>query len=97
MKLLRNCYNSHLDWIYIDMRLTKYSKKLKFTYLFGTLVTLLLGVLLFGEYVTFEEAKENRFHIFVNNTEVGTVKNPQEAENWLLEARKEILDHIQKS
>jgi len=72
------------------MRLTKYSKKLKFTYLFGTLVTLLLGVLLFGEYVTFEEAKENRFHIFVNHTEVGTVKNPQEAENWLLETRKEI-------
>ncbi|MBR4085365.1 MAG: peptidoglycan DD-metalloendopeptidase family protein [Lachnospiraceae bacterium] len=72
------------------MKLTKYSKKLKFTYLFGTWVTLLLGVLLFGEYVTFEEAKENRFHIFVNATEVGTVNDPQEAKEWVQTARKEI-------
>lgn len=72
------------------MKLTKYGKKLKFTYLFTTLVTLILGVVLFVDYVTLEEAKENRFHIYVNQTEVGTVSDPAEAEKWVLQARKEI-------
>ena len=79
-----------LYWIIIDMKLTKYGKKLKFTYLFTTLVTLILGVILFVDYVTFQPAKENIFHIIVNNTEVGTVSDPVLAEKWVREARKEI-------
>ena len=79
-----------LNWIIIDMKLTKYGKKITFTYLFTTLVTLILGVILFVDYVTYQPAKENLFHIYVNNTEVGTASDPVQAEKWVREVRKEI-------
>lgn len=72
------------------MKLTKYGKILKFTYIYTTLVTLILGVLLFVDYHTVLKLQDNVFRIFVNSTEVGTVEDPQEAQKWVLEARKEI-------
>lgn len=72
------------------MRLTKYRKKLRFTYIFITLVTLITGVILFVDYTTFEQGGNNVFHIYVNGTEVGTVAEPEEARSWVLDARKAI-------
>ncbi|MBR3824467.1 MAG: M23 family metallopeptidase [Lachnospiraceae bacterium] len=72
------------------MKLTKYGKKLKFVYMFATLVTLILGVVFFVDYTTIREPEFNLFHIYVNGTEVGTVKDPAEAEEWVLESRKKI-------
>lgn len=72
------------------MRLTKYRKKLKFTYIYTTLVTLLLGVILFVEYTTFQPAEDNVFHIFVNGAEMGTMADPEVAREWVMEARKSI-------
>jgi len=72
------------------MKLTKYGKKLKFVYMFVTLVTLILGVVFLVDYTTIQEPEFNLFHIYVNDTEVGTVRDPKEAEEWMLEARKAI-------
>lgn len=72
------------------MKLTKYGKKLKFIYMFTTLVTLIAGVVLFVDYTTIQKPETNIFHIIVNNTEVGTVADPKAAEEWVTEARKEI-------
>ncbi len=72
------------------MRITKYRKKLKLTYICATLVILLLGLITLVEYIPFYESGDNAYHIFINNTEVGVVGDPTEAEKWMLEARREI-------
>ena len=58
--------------------------------MFVTLVTLILGVVFLVDYTTIQEPEFNLFHIYVNDTEVGTVRDPKEAEEWMLEARKAI-------
>ncbi len=72
------------------MRITKYGKKLKFTYIYITLVILFIGVLALVEYIPFHESGDNAYHIFINDTEVGLVEDPEQAQQWMIEARKEI-------
>ena len=72
------------------MKMTKYKKSLNLAYIYGSLVILLLGLAAFSDYIPFQETGDNVFHVSVNGTEVGTVANPEQASNWLMEMRKEI-------
>ena len=72
------------------MKITKYRKRIKFTYIYTTLVILLLGIIFCMDYVTFQKTGSNVFHIYVNNVEVGTVTDPDKAREWMMDARKEI-------
>ena len=45
---------------------------------------------LFGQIRIFEKTGENFFHISLNGQEIGTVAEPEEAEELLMEARKRI-------
>ena len=65
-------------------------KKLKFTYINTTVFVMLGYFLLFGKICIFEETGENFFHISLNGQEIGTVSQPEEAEELLIEARKRI-------
>ncbi|MCH5344780.1 MAG: M23 family metallopeptidase [Acetatifactor sp.] len=70
--------------------ITSYYRKLKFTYIKTTLLTLFV-CLLFGKgYTTFERAGENYFHIFINGTEIGTIGDPDKAWELLTAARRSI-------
>lgn len=72
------------------MKISKYRKKIKFTYIFTTWAILIIGFILFVDYIPFHGTGENVFHIYVNGTEVGLVENPKEAKKWLLDERKKI-------
>lgn len=65
-------------------------KKIKFTYVKTTMLTLFVCLLFIKGYTPFEKTGENFFHISVNGTEVGTIGEAQRAEELLIEARKNI-------
>ncbi len=65
-------------------------KKIQFTYIMTTLVTLFVCLLFAEGFTPFEKTGENFFHIFVNGTEVGTVGEAERAEELLVAARKNI-------
>ena len=65
-------------------------KKYKFTYIKTTLITLFFSLFFLNGYVSFEKTGDNFFHIFLNGQEVGTVGDAAEAEELLVQARREI-------
>ena len=65
-------------------------KKYKFTYIKTTLITLFFSLFFLNGYVSFEKTGDNFFHIFLNGQEVGTVGDAVEAEELLVQARREI-------
>lgn len=65
-------------------------KKLKYTYVKTTLVTLFVCLFFVKGYSAFEKTGENLFHIFVNGTEVGVIGDEQDADKLLLAARKSV-------
>lgn len=71
-------------------------KKLKFTYIKITLVTLFCCMLFLKGYIVFEKTGENCFHVFLNGTEVGTIGEVERAEELLLEARKRIASESEE-
>lgn len=71
-------------------KLTCYSKKLKFTYIKTTVFTLFACTLFLKGYTVFEKTGENFFHIYVNETEIGTIDDIARAEELMLTARKNI-------
>lgn len=72
------------------MRVTKYRKSMLVTYIRWNML-ILFGCLLFMQgYVKFESTGDNLFHIFVNGTSVGSVAQPDDAENMIWQARREI-------
>ena len=70
-------------------KITSY-KKLKFTYIKYTVAALFGCLLCVRGYVPFERTGDNLFHVFVNDTPVGSVGTTEDAERLLVEARKEI-------
>lgn len=72
------------------MKNIRISKKIQFTYIMSTLVTLFVCLLFVEGYPSFEKTGENFFHIRVNGVEVGTVGDAGRAEQLLLEARRKI-------
>ena len=72
------------------MKITKYRKALKFTYLKWNLLILFVCLLFMRGYVRLESTGDNLFHIFINGALMGSTASPQEAEEMLWEARREI-------
>lgn len=75
------------------MKITKYAKGLKFTYIYAVMLVLIVGLLIladYEEYVPTEIVHGTIYHMTVNGVDVGTVADKQQAEQWLWEARKEI-------
>lgn len=75
------------------MRITKYSKSLKFTYIYAVLLVLLFGLIIladYKEYIPYETYNQTIFRMYVNSIEVGTVADKEQAQDWVLEARKGI-------
>ena len=72
------------------MRITKYRKIMKYTYIRWNMLILFLCLLFMQGYVKFESTGDNLFHIFVNGTQVGSVAHLESAEEMLWEARREI-------
>lgn len=72
------------------MKITKYRKTLKYTYIRTTIFTLFACLFFIKGYVRFEKTGDNLFHIFVNGAEVGTMSDPEAAEDMLMDVRREI-------
>ena len=66
------------------------TKKLKYTYVLMTLLTLFVCMFFLDGYTVFRSEGENYFHVFLNGTEVGAVDDKAVAEKLLVEARREI-------
>lgn len=72
------------------MKITKYRKILKYTYMKWNLLILFICLLFMQGYVKLESTGDNLFHIFINGVQVGSVAQPEEAEQMLWQARREI-------
>ena len=73
------------------MKKTKtYHKKYKFTYIMSTVFTLLICTLFLKGYTRFERTGENIFYLQVNGQAVGTLGNCEEAEELLIQARRNV-------
>lgn len=72
------------------MKITKYRKVMKFTYIKWNLLILFVCLLFVQGYVKLESTGDNLFHVFVNGVRVGSVASTQEAEELLWDARREI-------
>ncbi len=66
------------------------TKKIKFTYVKMTLLTLFVSMLFVDGWKGFRSEGENYFHIFLNGVEIGTVAKRDTAEELLVQARREI-------
>lgn len=75
------------------MKITKYAKGLKFTYIYAVMLVLVVGLLFladYEEYVPTQIVHGTVYHMTVNGVEVGTVADVEQANQWLWEERKEI-------
>ncbi len=66
------------------------TKKLKFTYVKMTFLTLFVCMLFLEGYRGFESTGENYFHIFLNGAEIGVTEDSDIARQLLVEARREL-------
>lgn len=67
-----------------------FGKKVKFTYIVTSFLTMFVSMLFLDGYVEFKSEGDNYFHVFINEQEVGTVGDEATAEKLLVAARKEI-------
>lgn len=75
------------------MKITKYAKGLKFTYIYAVMLVLMVGLLVladYEEYVPTQVVHGTVYHMTINGVEVGTVADAEQAQQWLWEARKDI-------
>ncbi len=75
------------------MKITKYTKGLKFTYIYGVLLVLFVGMLVLADaekYVPDVVLHETVYHMSINGEEVGIVDDVEEAEGWLIQVRRDI-------
>lgn len=68
------------------------TKKLKFTYIEITFLTMFVCMLFVDGYSGFKSEGDNYFHIFLNGVEVGAVADVDSAEELLTEARRKIAE-----
>ena len=69
---------------------TNYNRKLKYTYIKYTVITLFVCMLFVKGFTPFRREGNNLFHIFVNGVSVGNVGDEERAEELLLTARKNV-------
>ena len=73
------------------MKKTKINhKKYKFTYIISTVFTLFFCMLFLKGYTPFERTGDNIFYIQVNGQDVGVMGNCEEAEELLIQARRNV-------
>ena len=65
-------------------------KKLKYTYIKTTVLTLLLGFFIVRGYTPFVRTGENFFHVQVTGENGGTLESREKAEELLIEARRKV-------
>lgn len=70
-------------------------RRVKFTYIKMTLLTLFCCLFFVDGYIPFEKTGNNFFHIFLNGTQVGTVGEEECVENLLIAARKNVASQSQ--
>lgn len=70
--------------------ITRYYKRLRFTYIRTAAVTLTAAAFFFPGWQKLESTGENIFTVFLNNAEVGVVADPELAEDYLQEVRREL-------
>lgn len=69
---------------------TSYYKRLKVRSIKITVLALFVSIFFLPSFVPFEKTGNNIFTVILNNKEVGVVSNPEEAEEYVLEARRQI-------
>ncbi len=68
----------------------RYHKKLKFTYISTTVFTLFTCLFFVKGYTPFERTGDNLFHVRVNGQEVGIIAEADQAEELLIQARRNV-------
>ena len=68
----------------------------KVIYIEATLAVFFLYLLFSKGIVTFEESEENYFHVVLNGEEVGTLGEADQAQELLIQARREIAENADK-
>ena len=69
---------------------TSYYKRLKVRSIKITVLALFVSIFFLPSFVPFEKTGNNIFTVILNNKEVGVVSNPEGAEEYVLEARRQI-------
>ena len=69
---------------------TSYYKRLKVRSIKITVLALFVSIFFLPSFVPFEKTGNNIFTVILNNKEVGVVSNPEEAEEYVLEARRQV-------
>lgn len=72
------------------MKITKYGKTIKFTYIKWNMLILFLCLLFMRGYVQFKSTGDNLYHIFINGVRAGSVAHLEDAQDMLWRARREI-------
>ena len=65
-------------------------KKYRFTYIKATMFTLFFCTLFLKGYTPFQRTGENYFHILLNGAEIGTVGDREQADELLVQARRNV-------
>lgn len=76
--------------------ITCHYKKMKFTYIKATVITLFVSMLFLKGGIIFEKTGENYFHIAINGTQIGTTGDRRTAEELLIEARRKIASESEE-
>lgn len=71
-------------------RLTRYNKKMRFTYIKIAVLAITLAILFFPTWTKFEKVGNNMFTVRLNGTEVGVVAEEEDADRFLVKARKQL-------
>lgn len=71
-------------------RITGCYKKLKIRSIKITVLTLFVSIFFLPSFVPFQKTGNNIFTVILNNEEVGVVSTPEEAEEYVLEARRKV-------
>ncbi|MCM1126113.1 MAG: M23 family metallopeptidase [Lachnospiraceae bacterium] len=70
--------------------ITCYYKRLNIIKLKIAILAVIVSIFFLPTFVTFEKTGNNMFKVFLNNVEVGMVSSPEEAEDYVLEARRRV-------
>lgn len=71
-------------------RITGCYKRLKIRSIKITVLTLFVSIFFLPSFVPFQKTGNNIFTVILNNEEVGVVSTPEEAEEYVLEARRKV-------
>lgn len=71
-------------------RITSYYKRLKIRNIKIAVLAVFVSIFFLPSFVPFEKTGNNIFTVILNGKEVGTVSKAEEAENYVLEARRQV-------